>query len=37
MLWHERDARSPAHRWLRDHLSTMVSDDSFARGQQKLS
>jgi DNA-binding transcriptional LysR family regulator len=21
MLWHERDTRSPAHRWLRDHLS----------------
>ena len=25
MLWHERDARSPGHRWLRDQL---VSADS---------
>jgi DNA-binding transcriptional LysR family regulator len=33
MLWHERDARSPAHRWLRTHLTTMVSEDSFGRGQ----
>ncbi|CAN5290681.1 LysR family transcriptional regulator [soil metagenome] len=24
MLWHERDARSPAHRWLREHLSAMT-------------
>jgi DNA-binding transcriptional LysR family regulator len=23
MLWHERDARSPAHKWLRRHLETM--------------
>lgn len=26
MLWHERDARSPAHKWLRDHLSQMARD-----------
>ncbi|HJU71701.1 MAG TPA: LysR family transcriptional regulator [Paucimonas sp.] len=26
MLWHERDARSPAHRWLREHLSSMTGD-----------
>ena len=25
MLWHERDARSPAHKWLRRHLETMNS------------
>ncbi|WP_395404034.1 LysR family transcriptional regulator [Pseudoduganella sp. UC29_106] len=23
MLWHERDARSPAHKWLRGHLENM--------------
>jgi DNA-binding transcriptional LysR family regulator len=23
MLWHERDARSPAHKWLRTHLESM--------------
>ncbi len=23
MLWHERDARSPAHKWLRKHLENM--------------
>jgi DNA-binding transcriptional LysR family regulator len=23
MLWHERDARSPAHKWLRKHLESM--------------
>jgi len=23
MLWHERDARSPAHKWLRLHLEGM--------------
>ena len=23
MLWHERDARSPAHKWLRKHLEDM--------------
>ncbi|HCE08112.1 MAG TPA: LysR family transcriptional regulator [Oxalobacteraceae bacterium] len=26
MLWHERDARSPAHRWLREHLTAMTGD-----------
>jgi DNA-binding transcriptional LysR family regulator len=26
MLWHERDARSPAHKWLREHLSAMTGD-----------
>jgi DNA-binding transcriptional LysR family regulator len=25
MLWHERDARSPAHKWLREHMSAMQS------------
>jgi DNA-binding transcriptional LysR family regulator len=24
MLWHERDGRSPTHRWLRKHLETMA-------------
>jgi hypothetical protein len=23
MLWHERDARSPTHKWLRKHLEGM--------------
>lgn len=26
MLWHERDARSPAHKWLREHLIAMTED-----------
>jgi hypothetical protein len=25
MLWHERDARSPAHKWLRSNLEGMNS------------
>ncbi|EGF32164.1 putative transcriptional regulator, LysR family [Oxalobacteraceae bacterium IMCC9480] len=30
MLWHERDARSPAHKWLREHMTT-ITDESFVR------
>jgi len=26
MLWHERDARSPSHKWLREHLSAMTGN-----------
>jgi DNA-binding transcriptional LysR family regulator len=26
MLWHERDARNPAHKWLREHVNIMTSD-----------
>lgn len=26
MLWHERDARSPAHKWLRGHLTSNTGD-----------
>lgn len=26
MLWHERDVRSPAHKWLREHLTSMTGD-----------
>ncbi|MES2106567.1 MAG: LysR family transcriptional regulator [Pseudomonadota bacterium] len=26
MLWHERDARNPAHKWLRDNLINMTND-----------
>jgi DNA-binding transcriptional LysR family regulator len=26
MLWHERDTRSPAHKWLREHLSGTTRD-----------
>lgn len=34
MLWHERDARSPAHKWLREHLAS-TSDDAFGLGLGK--
>ena len=26
MLWHERDARSPSHKWLRSHMTRMVRE-----------
>jgi hypothetical protein len=26
MLWHERDARNPAHKWLREQLITSTDD-----------
>jgi DNA-binding transcriptional LysR family regulator len=26
MLWHERDARNPAHKWLRDHFVNMTHE-----------
>lgn len=29
MLWHERDARSPAHKWLRQHLTAITADSAF--------
>ena len=32
MLWHERDTRSPAHRWLRAHLSG-TTRDAFGKGE----
>lgn len=32
MLWHERDARSPAHKWLRQRLTTMTGD-TFGHGK----
>jgi hypothetical protein len=28
MLWHERDGRSPAHRWLRKNLESMAGSAS---------
>jgi DNA-binding transcriptional LysR family regulator len=31
MLWHERDARSPAHRWLRSQMA-VITDSSVTRG-----
>jgi DNA-binding transcriptional LysR family regulator len=31
MLWHERDTRGPAHKWLRSHLSDMTRE-TFAQG-----
>lgn len=31
MLWHERDTRSPAHKWLRAHLSGSTRE-TFAKG-----
>jgi DNA-binding transcriptional LysR family regulator len=37
MLWHERDTRSPAHKWLRSQF-TEVTNAAFAkRGMQKAS
>jgi DNA-binding transcriptional LysR family regulator len=30
MLWHERDARNPAHNWLREHL-VAVTHETFAK------
>ena len=30
MLWHQRDARSPAHKWLRDQLMA-INEDAFLR------
>jgi DNA-binding transcriptional LysR family regulator len=34
MLWHERDTRSPAHKWLRAHF-TNITAASKARQQQR--
>jgi DNA-binding transcriptional LysR family regulator len=31
MLWHERDARSPAHSWLRKHLESMNTTSAILR------
>ena len=31
ILWHERDARSPAHGWLREHLQTIMLNDTAGR------
>lgn len=33
MLWHERDARNPAHKWLRGHLSA-ITDDGLGRNKK---
>jgi len=30
MLWHERDARSPAHKWLRQHLTALIDDTTIS-------
>lgn len=32
MLWHERDTRSPAHKWLRSHLSGTTKETFAATG-----
>lgn len=32
MLWHERDTRSPAHKWLRAHLSGTTRENFVAAG-----
>lgn len=34
MLWHERDARNPAHKWLRAHLTAMTGE-TFAPGEPR--
>jgi DNA-binding transcriptional LysR family regulator len=31
MLWHERDARSPAHKWLRDQM-VAITNEAISRG-----
>lgn len=33
ILWHERDARSPSHAWLRAHLQSIMSNDTAGRGK----
>ncbi len=35
MLWHERDARNPALKWLREHLTGMLGDPAFAPGEPR--
>ncbi|HVK93332.1 MAG TPA: LysR family transcriptional regulator [Noviherbaspirillum sp.] len=32
MLWHERDTRNPAHKWLRSHLSGMTKESFVKSG-----
>ena len=36
MLWHERDGRSPAHRWLRKNLENMAESASPKTGARKV-
>jgi DNA-binding transcriptional LysR family regulator len=36
MLWHERDGRSPAHRWLRNNLEGMAESASPKTGARKI-
>jgi hypothetical protein len=36
MLWHERDGRSPAHRWLRENLHNMAANSQPKPEQQKV-
>jgi DNA-binding transcriptional LysR family regulator len=36
MLWHERDGRSPAHRWLRENLQNMAANAQPKPEQQKV-
>ncbi|MDP9107696.1 MAG: LysR family transcriptional regulator [Pseudomonadota bacterium] len=35
MLWHQRDARSLSHKWLREHV-TAVTDDGFMRTARRV-
>jgi DNA-binding transcriptional LysR family regulator len=35
MLWHERDARNPALKWLRDHLTATIGDPSFSPSEPR--
>jgi hypothetical protein len=34
MLWHERDARDPVHKWMRSALPELTSMDTRLSGQQ---
>jgi len=36
MLWHERDGRSPAHRWLRNNLEGMAESAAPKTGARKV-
>jgi len=35
MLWHERDGRSPAHRWLRNNLETTAAVATAPKGERQ--
>jgi hypothetical protein len=34
MLWHERDGRSPAHRWLRNNLEATAAQATAPKSER---